>query len=236
MELAWLERERPVDVIEALSPWVGDERRARLDHVLGQRLGGLAVVVENLHDPHNGAAAIRSLEAHGVQALHVVEAAEPFRFSPRVTQGCDKWIDVVHHATFADGARALRARGLTLYAAVPGARLALEEIDVSRPTALCFGNEHAGLTPEAIAACDDTFGLGMNGFTESFNLSVSVALAVRDCARRRRAAVGPTDLDEAERLRLRARWLALSLDARAAQGIVERWHEARVAGATVGGK
>lgn len=222
MELAWLDRERPEDVIEALAPWVGDERRARLEDVLGRRLGGLAVCVENLHDPHNGAAAIRSLEAHGVQALHVVESIEPFRFSPRVTQGCDKWVDIVRHETFAGAATTLRAQGFKLYAAVPGARLALEEVPVDTPAVFCFGNEHDGLSDEAIAACDDTFGIPMFGFTESFNLSVSVALSIRDAARRRRAVVGPTDLDEATRMRLRARWLALSLDARAAQGIVER--------------
>ena len=229
VELTWLDGERPEDVIRALAPWVGDERRARLDEVLDRRLAGITVCVENLHDPHNGAAAIRSLEAHGVQALHVVETLEPFRFSPRVTQGCDKWIDLVRHKSFAAAAAGLRARGFKLYAAVPGAHLALEEVPVDTPAAFCFGNEHDGLSDEAIAACDDTFGIPMFGFTESFNLSVSVALSIRDAARRRRAVVGPTDLDEATRLRLRARWLALSLDARAAQGIFER---TRAVGAT----
>lgn len=214
---------RPEDVVELLAPYLTPERRARIERVLAARLKSLTVVIENLHDPHNGAAAIRSAEAFGLCELHVVEEAEPFRFSPKVTQGCDKWIEIRRHADFAACARALHDRGFVLYAAIPGAERAVHEIDATRPAALVFGNEHAGLTSAARAACDASFGIPIHGFTQSFNLSVSVALAIYDLSTRRRAALGaPGDLDEGERLGWRARWYALSLDERAVQGILER--------------
>jgi tRNA (guanosine-2'-O-)-methyltransferase len=116
-----------------------------------------------------------------------------------------------------------------LAAAVPGGQVSLAEIDVTRPTALVFGNEHAGLTAAAVAQCDLTFGIPMQGFTQSFNLSVSVAISVYECARRRRAA-GAFGLTDAEKLKLRARWYALSADARAVMGIVDRHVSERTRG------
>jgi len=205
-----------VDETSSLAEFISDARRARIDAVLAQRLAGLTVVIENLHDPHNGAAALRSVEGFGLTTLHVVEQAEPFRFSSKVSQGCEKWVDIRRHADFGACARALQADGFALYAALPpgAATLDLDHIDLTRPTALVFGNEHAGLTPAALAACDGSFTVPMQGFTASFNLSVSVALAVFACSRRRRAALGGHgDLDADALVRMRARWYTLSVDA-----------------------
>ncbi len=209
-------------VIAALSPQTSEERVERIEQVLAARLGGLTVVVENLHNPHNGAAALRSCEAVGLSALHVVETAERFRFSKKVSIGCEKWVALRRHPTFPECAASLRAAGFELYAAVPGAELSVHDVDVSRPTALVFGNEHDGLTREAIEACDCSFSIPMSGFTQSLNLSVSVAVTVHTLAARRRTALGAEgDLPEPERAQLRARWYALGI--RGVEGIVERF-------------
>ncbi|HKA86687.1 MAG TPA: RNA methyltransferase [Haliangiales bacterium] len=222
--MKWMDGHDPVDVVAALAPQLSPDRIGRIDAVLDARLGGLTVVLENLHDPHNGAAALRSVEGFGLAELHVVEQAEPFRFSDKVTQGCEKWVAIRRYPRFGDAAAALHGRGFRLHAAVPGAPVAVDDLDVGRPAALVFGNEHAGLTGAARAACDGTFAIPMTGFTQSFNLSVSVALSVHAAAARRRAALGaPGDLPAEERARLRARWYVLSVDPRAAQGIVERY-------------
>jgi tRNA (guanosine-2'-O-)-methyltransferase len=211
-------------VVATLREFVSEPRQARIEAVLAARLAGLTVVIENLHDPHNGAAALRSVEGFGLTELHVVEATEPFRFSSKVTQGCEKWVSIVRYPTFAACAAALHARGFALYAALPPTAghptVDVAEIDVAQKTALVFGNEHAGLTPEAAGMCDGRFSIPMTGMTGSFNLSVSVALSVFDCARRRRAAVGGGDLDEVARAALRARWYELSVDA--AEAILRR--------------
>jgi tRNA (guanosine-2'-O-)-methyltransferase len=205
------------NVVEALREFVSEARQARIEAVLAARLSGVTVVIENLHDPHNGAAALRSVEGFGLCELHVVEAAEPFRFSSKVTQGCEKWVELHRYPTFAACAGALHARGFSLWAAMPPSPSAptvdVGALDVSRPLALVFGNEHAGLTPESAARCDGRFSIPMSGMTGSFNLSVSVALSVFDCARRRRALLGGGDLDEAARGALRARWYHQSVDA-----------------------
>ncbi len=221
----------PAVVCQALAPFLVDGRRERIDEIIDARLGGLTLVIENLHDPHNGAAVLRSAEAFGIQTVHVVEAAEKFRFSSVVTQGCEKWLDIERHPTFAAARARLHAAGFVLYAAVPDAPLSLEQLDFARPAAVVVGNEHAGLSDAAIAGADACFSIPMAGMTRSLNLSVAAALIASYAAGQRRrvlVAGGPAtggavrvgDLNDAERLRLRARFYVASV--RGAEQIVQR--------------
>jgi len=211
----------PAAVCATLAPLLLDDRRTRIDAAAAARLGGLRLVIENLHDPHNGAAVLRSAEAFGVQRVDVIESVEPFRFSSVVTQGCEKWLDVVRHPTLAQAVAALRADGFALYAAVPGAAATVEDLDFARPAAVMIGNEHAGLGGEAIAAADVVFGIPMAGMTRSLNLSVASALIVERAAQLRRRAIGRDgDLDPDAVLALRARFYAASV--RGADAVIAR--------------
>lgn len=216
----------PAIVCAALGPLLADERRARIEATVDARLGGLTLLIENLHDPHNGAAVLRSAEALGLQTVHVVEADEHFRFSADVSQGCEKWLDLERHATFGAARARLRAAGFVLYAAVPDAPCALAELDFSRPAAVVVGNEHAGLTAGAIDGADVAFSIPMLGMTRSLNLSVAAALVTAHAAAQRRLALGREgDLDEDTRARLRARFYAASV--RGAASIVARFRQER---------
>lgn len=217
-----IDRHGPDLVTEAVRPLLTAERTARIEAVLEARLTSVAVGIENLYDPHNGAAAIRSIEAFGLSTLHVTETIGRFRFAPGVTIGCEKWIEVRRYPDVTALAGALRDQGVSLYATLPDADADLETIPIDRPLVVLFGNEHEGLTREAVAACDGAVSIGMHGFTRSFNLSVSVALVTARLAERRRAFLGsPGDLTDQERARLRARWYALSV--RGAGEIVARF-------------
>jgi tRNA (guanosine-2'-O-)-methyltransferase len=216
-----VERHGAETVVDALSPLLSAERMARIEAVLDARLVGLTVVIENLYDPHNGAAALRSIEALGLGSAHVIEGRGPFRASPAVTIGCEKWIDLHHHADVESARAALTAAGMTLCAAVPGAGVSIDDLPALEPCALVVGNEHEGLTPEALAACTRRIEIPMHGFTRSFNLSVAVALLVSRLAEKRRQALGRAgDLSAELRAIWRARWYAQ--DIRGAGEIVER--------------
>ncbi|HEU0032413.1 MAG TPA: RNA methyltransferase [Kofleriaceae bacterium] len=208
-------------VCETLAPMLTPERIARIDQVLAARLGSVVTVVEDTYDPHNAAATIRTTEALGLGELHVVEPGLRFSAARGVTRGAHRWIDLHRWASVEDVAGALRTRGFRVYATLPGAPHTIDDVDVTTPIAVVFGNEHAGLSDAAIAACDGRVGVPMYGFTESFNLSVTVALAMSRIAARRRAAIGTLgDLDDAHRRELRARWFALKI--RGAVGVLER--------------
>ena len=204
-----------------LGPMLTPERIARIDSVLAARLASVITIVEDTYDPHNAAATIRTTEAIGLQELHVLEPQLRFSAARGVTRGAHKWIDLHRWPRAEDAIAALHARGFRVYATLPGATHSIDDVDVTTPIAVAFGNEHSGLTAEAIATCDGSLGVPMQGFTESFNLSVTVALAMRTIAQRRRAALGVQgDLDDDRRRVLRARWFALKI--RGAVGILER--------------
>ncbi|MEZ4368597.1 MAG: RNA methyltransferase [Kofleriaceae bacterium] len=216
----------PARVVEILAPLLTESRRARIEAVLTARLASLAPILEDTFDPHNAAAAIRTSEALGLAGLHAVEPCKGLT-SHGVTRGCDRWLEITRWATPQACADALRARGFAVYATAPDATVTLDDVAVDRPVAVMFGNEHAGLSAPARAACDGALAIPMFGFTESFNLSVSVALVMSRLAARRRALLGrPGDLDVDTIATLRAQWYAAKLQG--APEIVAR----AVAGAT----
>jgi len=216
-----IERHGADAVCAALAPMLTAERTARIDEVIAARLTSVVPVVEDTYDPRNAAATIRTTEAIGLGELNVIELAERFSASGGVTRGAHKWIDLHRWPSAEAAIAALRGRGFRVYATLPGAPHTIDDVDVTTPIAVAFGNEHDGLTRSAIDACDGALGVPMYGFTESFNLSVTVALAMTRIAARRRAAIGSLgDLDDAGRRRLRARWFALKI--RGAVGILDR--------------
>jgi tRNA (guanosine-2'-O-)-methyltransferase len=205
----------PELVIRALEPVLSPKRRRRIDRVLRRRLISVTVVLENLHDPHNGAAALRTCEALGLHHVHVVAAREPFSFSRKVSQHAHKWLAVYLHRSTEACLGYLERAGFCCWAAVPppldaspAERLAVE---VDRPLALVFGNEHEGLSDVARALCPESFAVPMYGFTESLNLSVSVAVTLSQVTRdRRRALSRQGDLPPRALTRLRAACYAQS--------------------------
>jgi tRNA (guanosine-2'-O-)-methyltransferase len=211
----------PDVICRVLEPMLTAERIARIDAVLAARLASVATVVEDTYDPHNAAATIRTTEALGLQDLHVIEPHLRFSATKGVTRGAHRWIDL-HRWPAAESAVAhLRSSGFRVYATAPDAKVSVEDVDVSGPLAILFGNEHEGLSQTAIAACDASITVPMFGFTESYNLSVTVGLAMSRLATRRRAHLGRTgDLDPARHARLRARWFALRI--RGVVGVVDR--------------
>ena len=216
-----IERHGPDAVCAALAPMLTDERIARIDQVLAARLASVVTVVEDTYDPHNAAATIRTTEAIGLGELHVIEGAERFSVAGGVTRGAHRWVELHRWGSAEAAVAALHARGFRVFATLPGAPRTIDDVDVGSPIAVAFGNEHAGLTEAAIAACDGAIGVPMFGFTESFNLSVTVALAMSRIAARRREAIGCVgDLEDGRRRALRARWFALKI--RGAVGILER--------------
>jgi tRNA (guanosine-2'-O-)-methyltransferase len=216
-----IDRYGPAAVSAAVLPLLTDARVARIDRVLAARLQSVATIVEDTYDPHNAAATIRTTEALGLQDLHVVASEAAFAAAEGVTVGADRWVDLHRWARAEDAAAALRERGFRVIATVPGATATIDAIDVATPVAVMFGNEHDGLSDAAVRACDGTAAIAMFGFAESYNLSVTVALAMSAIAARRRAHIGAIgDLDDARRARLRARWLAASV--RAAEAVIAR--------------
>ena len=204
--IAHAEAHDPERVIRLLEPLVYERRRERLLSVLDARLDSVQVVFDAPHDPHNGAAVVRSCEAFGVHQVNVVERIEPFLLASSVSRGSEKWVDLRCYARGADAVLALEARGYELVAAHAEGTLAPHDLATIPRLALVLGNERDGISAELARACSRTVRVPMRGFVESLNVSVTAAVLLAAATAGR-----PGDLPEADRRRLYARGLYLSL-------------------------
>lgn len=196
----------PERVIALLEPHVLERRRERLQGVIDRRLASVQVVFDAPHDPHNGAAVLRTCEAFGVQFLNVVERRETFLAAPSVSRGSEKWVDVRAFQSTEGVVAHLRAEGMELVAAHPDGELAPHDLAKIPRVALVLGNERDGIAAELTAACRRRVHVPMRGFVESLNVSVSAAVLLAHATAGRAG-----DLTEADRRRLYARGLYFSV-------------------------
>jgi tRNA (guanosine-2'-O-)-methyltransferase len=205
-------------VIAALEPLATEARCARLQEVIAERLDCVTVVMDAPHDPHNGAAVLRSCDAFGVYRVHVVERKESFLASNAVAKGAERWVDTIGHATVAGAVNALRKSQHRLIGTHPDGSLRPGELAHIGRLALVVGNEHDGICDELNAACDAHVRVPMRGFVESLNLSVTAAILLSHATQGRHGDVNPQ-----QRRRLYARALTLTvpraLDVLEAQGL-----------------
>jgi tRNA (guanosine-2'-O-)-methyltransferase len=176
-----------------LSRWPRtDRRRQRVESVLARRQPDLTVVLENVHDPHNVSAVLRSCDAVGILGIHVVYTIEapPERAYARTTSAsAAKWIEVTPHESIEVCYEALHAQGFAVVAAALEASSSdLFDLNLTLPTAIVFGNEMRGLSEEARLLADATMVIPMMGMVQSLNISVACAVTLYEALRQRRNA------------------------------------------------
>jgi len=215
-----------VDEFKVLEKFLTPERIRRLDVVLSNRTRNLVMVLEDIYDPHNASACLRSAEAMGLQEVHVIARKHKFRPAPKVTNGADKWLDIFRYDNVADCIAHLRGRGFKVACTsfAPEAR-PMHELDFSNPLAVVFGNEHDGVSEDILKSSDELFYIPMLGFSQSFNISVAVAIAIYYGVGERVGHFGANgDLTSLEKEELRRRWVKLSVPM--AEEILDRVRQA----------
>lgn len=169
---------------------MSERRLARIRDVLEHRQPDLTVVLENIHDPHNVSAIFRSCDAVGVTRVELLYTLEKFpKIGRKSSSSANKWIDRRNSRSVDACYAQLREEGFKIYAthlsqdAVP-----LYDLDLTRPAALVFGNEHRGVTDEAAAKADANFRIPMMGMIQSLNVSVAAAVSLYEAMRQRMTA------------------------------------------------
>ncbi len=203
----------PAEITELLDRFLTDARRRKIDEVLEQRTYHVVSVLDGIYDRGNVSAVIRSAEALGYQSMHVIESQDHFKEANRVTQGTDKWLDIERYPTPEPCIETLRRRGYRIVATELEASTPIADVSFEQPTALVFGNEKDGVSKQIREAADERMVLPMVGFAQSYNISVSAALAFQHVFERRRAELGQQgDLTEREYDILRALYTLRSVD------------------------
>jgi tRNA (guanosine-2'-O-)-methyltransferase len=198
--------------------WLSAARWARFAAVSAQRSRHITVVLDNIYQPHNASAALRSCDLFGVADAHLIHRAGAVAPRREIAMGAQKWVEIHRYgggddsSGAADCIGALRQAGYALVATTPhGSATALAELSIARPIALLFGEEKPGLSAEMLAAADLRLTIPMHGFTESFNVSVSVALCLYELSGRMRRSAVDWRLSEVERRTLALNWARRSI-------------------------
>jgi len=191
--------------------WLSEHKKTRFAEILNQRTRQLTVVLENIFQPHNASAVIRSCDAFGLQDLHVIERSNPFRPNKEIALGSERWISLHRHPRSSSCVAQLQQDGFALVATSPHTEMELADLPVDRPLALLFGEEEPGLSEELMEAADHRVRIPMRGFAESFNISVSVALCLYDLSTRLRRERQDWGLSEDDKRRLELDWCRQSI-------------------------
>lgn len=202
---------RPWPEIDPLERVVQARRVARIDTVLADRLASVVVVCEDIFDPHNVGACLRTAEGYGLQDAHVITGKHGFRGPGSVARSAEQWLTVQRHASTERAVETLRAQGFALWVSDLDAETELQDLPVDGKIALVVGNEAEGISEAMRAAADVRYVLPMHGMVQSYNLSVALAISLEHVARRRRLQLRASDqtgdLPLARQWQLRTRWL-----------------------------
>lgn len=165
------------------------ERKARVEGVLDRRQPELTVITENIHKPRNFSAVVRTCDAVGIPALHVVTNTDRVDRHWHTSQGAEKWVDVVLHDTVSEACQAVKSRGFQVLGAhLSDAAVDYREVDYTKPTALLMGTELFGVSEAALAHVDQEITVPMMGMSQSLNVSVACAVVLYEALAQRRAA------------------------------------------------
>lgn len=162
-------------------------RLARFRSVLEHRQPDLTVVLENIHDPHNVSAILRSADAVGVCEVQLVYTTEGFpRLGKKSSASAQKWVGRRKFSSIEKCYAALRDEGYRIYAThIDGRSRSLYELNLTERVALVFGNEHRGSSEEAVRLADAPFMIPMTGMIQSLNVSVACAVSLYETMRQR---------------------------------------------------
>ncbi len=166
------------EIIAALAPHMTEARRRRIEEVAARRTLAVTPVLENLVDPHNASAILRSADAFGLHRVHVVAEHVALSATHKIAKGSERWLDVVAHPSTEACVARLRADGFRIYVAAMDGETSPEALVGQGKVAVVFGNERHGASAAMRAAADGTFTIPMHGFVESLNVSVAAAITL----------------------------------------------------------
>ncbi|MFW7377819.1 MAG: TrmH family RNA methyltransferase [Oligoflexus sp.] len=198
------------DAWELLSPRLTPHRRERMEHVAQHRTRHIRLALQDIHDPHNISACMRSAEAMGVMQVDVINLYQKFAKPSSVARGSSQWLELGRFEDMATYLQQTKEAGVKLAAGFPSPdAIPLDQIPVDQPLVIIFGNEHLGVHEDWLPHLDYRFTIPMVGMVESFNISVSAALSMYELTRRARATIGDEQfyLNKAQQVHMLNQWV-----------------------------
>lgn len=167
------------------------ERHHKLTSVLNKRQSNIAIVMENVFDPHNISAVMRTCDAVGVQDIYILNTKIPRhkKWGAKSSSSAAKWLTVHQYENTEECFSSLRNRySKILTTHLSSDAIGLHEIDFTQSIALVFGNEHSGVSEEIRALADGNFIIPQVGIIQSLNISVACAVTLYEAFRQKSIA------------------------------------------------
>jgi tRNA (guanosine-2'-O-)-methyltransferase len=187
------------------------QRKEKLVSVLNKRQNDITVVLENVFDPHNISAVMRTCDAAGIQDIYILNTRIPphKKWGAKSSSSAAKWLTIHQYDSVQDCFSSLRSR----YSAILTTHLSeeavsLHQLDLTRSIALVFGNEHSGVSEDIRALADGNFIIPQVGIIQSLNISVACAVTLYEAFRQKSLAghYGQRKLDDAGFNGLLCKW------------------------------
>lgn len=164
------------------------ERNERLNSVLSKRQLNLTVVLENVADPHNISAVMRTCDAVGIQEIYILNTVIPRhkKWGAKSSSSASKWLTIHQFTEVKTCFEALRKRYKKIYTThLSTDAVGLHDLNLTEDVALVFGNEHSGVSDELINLADGNFIIPQVGIIKSLNISVACAVSVYEAFRQK---------------------------------------------------
>jgi len=167
------------------------EREERLSFVLNKRQNDLTVVLENVFDPHNISAVMRTCDAVGIQEIYVLNNRIPRhkKWGRQSSSSAAKWLTIHQFSDVGECFDVLRKNYSKIFAThLSSSSVDLYDIDFTQRIALVFGNEHSGVSEEILPLVDGNFIIPQMGIIRSLNISVACAVTLYEAFRQKNNA------------------------------------------------
>ncbi|MRT93342.1 RNA methyltransferase [Ancylomarina sp. 16SWW S1-10-2] len=205
------------DLIHFLETVMVEDRIKLIDKNVNERTRYITVVLENIFQPQNASAVMRSCDCFGIQDLHVIENSNNYELNPEVVMGSSKWVDLKRYNSkeenTLDTIKSLKNKGYRIIATTPHTNdILLPDFDLTKgKSAFFFGTELTGLSDVVMDNADEFVKIPMYGFTESFNISVSASLVLNHLSSSLRRSNINWKLSDEEKLDLKLEWYKKSV-------------------------
>lgn len=209
--------EQKLEQIRELSEIVQPIRLEKIFKYSQERTNYITVILEDINQSHNISAALRSCDCFAIQHVHIIESVHRYKVNEGISRGADKWLDV--HKYNSRGVNntqicldKLKSQGYKIIATTPHAKdMLIDQVPLDQKIAIMFGTEEKGLSKTALDQADYYAKIPMYGFTESFNISVSVAITLYDLVKRLRSSNISWKLTPEQLVDLQLTWLKKSV-------------------------
>lgn len=195
-------------LVEYLLSLITPNKQHKIIQNIRLRTRHITLVLEDIFQPHNASAILRTVECQGIQDLYLVEHRNTFNPTGGIAKGSSYWLDLHRYKKIDDCIKDLKRNGYRIIATTPHAQACtISELPLTQKCALIFGTEHVGLSTYALNHADEYVTIPMYGFTESYNVSVSVALCLYELNKRLRQSDIAWQLSQEEQLDVQLQWL-----------------------------